>query len=75
MGESNGYPLHGELRVGQVEERGQSSSAAEQHPLAGGRLLYCAWQESFCPPVWTLPADPHERGQSQQGPKGCVRHP
>lgn len=25
MGESNGYPLHGELRVGQVEERGQSS--------------------------------------------------
>lgn len=25
MGESNGYPLHGELRVAQVEERGQSS--------------------------------------------------
>ena len=49
MGESNGYPLHGELRVGQAEERGQSSPAAEQHPLAGGRLLYCARQESFSP--------------------------
>lgn len=42
MGESTGYPSHGELRVGQEEKRGQSSPAAEQHPLAGGRLCYRA---------------------------------
>jgi len=47
MGASNGYSSHGELRVGQAREPGQSSPAAEQRPLAGGTLLYRAQQESF----------------------------